>query len=222
MSNLNGFDPADEGPFRARTTTLGYHFPPVRPVTVPAADLCTRAELQDIASGAAQHHDQMLALLNSEPHVRHICADYVDIELEHAREIIELQRALAAQQGINVALAEQLDQTRALMDAEMAERNRIAAAHGVLSAQNRWLHRELAAALSGQRIAASFERLTVTVTGESYAVVAERLTAAVSQCASGDADVDLDERFDATDIADWIETTGKIVPEAASGFEEQP
>lgn len=204
-------------PARPRTATAAYRFPPAKPVTVPPAHLCEREDLLDLAAGAVRHRDQLWALLGSSEHVVAICRllvehvepELVDSVLRANRLALDLHLAnqqIAALQARNEA---QRDAARVLV----AQRDRANLAAGATSAENSWLRRELTAALCSRRIEASFERLTLTVTGESYAVVAERLTASVR---------DVDSRFEYIDVADSGETTDGIDQSAPAPADETP
>jgi len=186
-----------------RTVTAGYYFPPARPTTVPPAHLCEREDLQDVAAGAAQHHEQLWALLGSSEHVKAICRDYSESEYRHAREVLALQRQLAAAQGVCVALQTKLETNRNAARVLVAQRDRMALDAGSQRAENASLRRELTAALA-PRMTASIERVTVTVSGESYAVVAQRLTAAVYA---------VDEKFDQSEAIDVPQVDGKPLVE---------
>jgi len=168
-----------DGPSRPRTETASYRFPPAVPVTVPAPHVCTREDLIDLASGAAQHPDQLWALLGSSKHVAAICTDYAR-DMTHDLRVAEQQLEIA--RGVGASLLSQLETVRMVHLAALSESVRQQEINARVSSDNAQLRRELAAALAGQRVEAAFERVTVTITGDSYRAVADRLTASIHAC----------------------------------------
>jgi hypothetical protein len=143
-----------------RTQTAAYRFPPSRP-ELPAA-ACSPEQLLDIASGAYQQRDQLWALVGSSDHVAAICRDYAE----------RVEPALRDAETRIADLEQELGQARAFY---LAERQRL---HGELDGLQRELAR-LRLELQQPRIHASMERLTITVTGRSYAEVSQQLTSAL-------------------------------------------
>lgn len=132
-----------------RPVTQGYRFPPALPCG-PSAEDCTDEDLCKIATDALTNRSDLWALLGSSGHVLRICQLLVDrmgggvLGTACARELFAARTALAAERDAHQVTVLQLEVTRDMLLAEIAERNRLARLHDRISQENIYLrYREL-------------------------------------------------------------------------------